>query len=104
MLVLFEKVPDSIPGYDVHTLTVDDILNKELVIKLKDYTERFESLGEDELRDYVLIQNKILNQLGAYEDDESTPPQLAYLISKEQGEAVQPPKKFKHKKGQEVIK
>lgn len=98
MLVLFEKVPDAIPGYDVHTLTVDDILDKELVIKLKDYTERFESLGEDELRDYVLTQNKILNQFGAYEDVESTPPQLAYLISQQQGETVQPSKGVKYKK------
>lgn len=82
MLVLFEKIPNdfSVEGFDCHTLTVDDILDPELVNNLKDYTARFEELTEEELRNYIIIQNKLLNQLGAYEAAEENSPELAYLI------------------------
>lgn len=83
--------------HDASPLFAKDLIDEGLFAQLVKLNEKFEDLNEEELRETVLIQSKILIQLGLYEDgEEENPLQLVALVRKvEKPVKRQPKKRFK---------
>lgn len=84
MLSLLKDLTSFKSGtHEASPLFAKDLIDEELIDQLEANIINFEKLTEEELRETILIQSKILIQLGLYNDEEEENPlQLVALIPK----------------------
>tara|TARA_R110000851_G_scaffold155112_1_gene297390 strand:- start:271 stop:567 length:297 start_codon:yes stop_codon:yes gene_type:complete len=69
----------------VHKVYVNDLVDSELLELLKMHNQEFLKLSKEELKEMVLIQSKLLGQLGLYSED-GVKQELVIVVPKEKVE------------------